>query len=65
MAAETRQPLNPPNEMENMADSFFRRVYTGEQSVDEVGLCWRRQSLTTAVPSSATCSRLKKQRGGG
>ena len=30
------QLLNPPEEIESMANSFFHRVYTGEQSIDEV-----------------------------
>lgn len=30
------QLLNPPEEIESMADSYFQRIYTAEQSIDEV-----------------------------
>lgn len=43
--AETRQPLSPQDEIESMADSFFQKVYSGEQSIDEVGVCGRWGSL--------------------
>lgn len=31
-----RQLLNPPEEIESMADSYFQRIYAAEQSIDEV-----------------------------
>lgn len=31
-----RQLLNPPEEIESMADSYFQRIYTAEQSIEEV-----------------------------
>jgi len=34
--AETLRPPNTTDEIESMTDSFFQRVYTGEQSIDEV-----------------------------
>lgn len=30
------QLLNPPEEIESMADSYFQRIYTAEQSIEEV-----------------------------
>lgn len=32
------QLLNPPEEIESMADSYFQRIYTAEQSIEEVRL---------------------------
>lgn len=34
--ATRRQLLNPPEEIESMADSYFQRIYAAEQSIDEV-----------------------------
>lgn len=32
------QLLNPPEEIESMADAYFQRIYTSEQSIEEVRL---------------------------
>lgn len=50
------QLLNPPEEIESMADSYFQRIYTAEQSIEEVSAGGRADEvvcgvITVALPS--------------